>query len=77
MHSRTRRNRSLVTASALAALMPFLAACGEEDPTVPIGTVVADFSLLDVNPNSVSLGDSVSPRGSLGQISAWYFGQAT
>jgi hypothetical protein len=55
----------------------FLVACGEEDPTVPIGTVVADFSLLDVNPNSVSLGDSLSPRGSLGQISAWYFGHAT
>ena len=57
--------------------MTFLVACGEEDPTVPIGTVVADFSLLDVNPNSVSLGDSLSPRASLGQISAWYFGHAT
>ncbi len=77
MHSRTRRTRSLAVVTALTTLVTFLAACGEEDPTVPIGTLVADFSLLDVNPNSASLGDSVSPRGSLGQISAWYFGHAT
>ena len=77
MQSRFRSEPARVVALALMAFVVVLAACGEDDPTVPIGIVVADFSLLDVNPNSSSLGDSISPRGSLGQISAWYFGHAT
>lgn len=77
MQFRSRPEPARVVALALTAFVVVLAACGEDDPTVPTGIVVADFSLLDVNPNSPSLGDSISPRGSLGQISAWYFGHAT
>jgi len=36
-----------------------------------------DFSLPDVNANSTRYQETVSPRDYLGQISAWYFGQAT
>jgi hypothetical protein len=36
-----------------------------------------DFSLQDVNPNSSTSGQLVSPRNYLDQISAWYFGHAT
>jgi hypothetical protein len=38
---------------------------------------VSDFSLLDVNPNSTTYEESVSPRDYLEQVSAWYFGHAT
>ena len=40
-------------------------------------TAVADFSLTDVNPNSSTYGQEVSPRDYLGEASAWYFGHAT
>lgn len=36
-----------------------------------------DFGLVDVNPNSVTSGKTISPRDYTGQISAWYFGHAT
>ena len=36
-----------------------------------------DFSLSDVNPNSQTRDQQVSPRQHLGRISAWYFGHAT
>jgi hypothetical protein len=36
-----------------------------------------DFSLPDVNPNSATSGEMVSPRQFRGRISAWYFGAAT
>ena len=38
---------------------------------------VPDFSLVDVNPNSATYNQNVSPRDYLGQTSAWYFGHAT
>ena len=38
---------------------------------------VADFSLLDVNPSSPSVGEAVSPRDTLGRVSLWFFGHAT
>lgn len=38
---------------------------------------MADFSLVDVNPNSTTYNDRVSPRQFIGQMSAWYFGHAT
>lgn len=41
------------------------------------GSVVAGFSLTDVNPNSVTFNQSVSPSDFLQQASAWYFGHAT
>lgn len=49
-----------------------LAACGESDLAR-----VPDFQLLDVNPNSSTFGESVSPRAHLGHVTAWYFGSAT
>ena len=36
-----------------------------------------DFSLTDVNPNSPTKDQAVSPRDYLEQVSAWYFGHAT
>jgi hypothetical protein len=38
---------------------------------------MADFSLVDVNHNSASHNQAVSPRDYLDQVSAWYFGHAT
>jgi hypothetical protein len=38
---------------------------------------VNNFSLPDVNPNSDTTGEMVSPRDYLGQVTAWYFGHAT
>ena len=37
---------------------------------------VADFRLLDVNPNSVRSNSLVSPRDYLLQVSGYYFGAA-
>ena len=39
--------------------------------------VEPDFSLADVNPNSATHAQNVSPRACIGKISAWYFGAAT
>ena len=39
--------------------------------------VVADFSLIDVNPTSETYNQAVSPTDYRGQVSAWYFGFAT
>jgi hypothetical protein len=69
------RFRALAGALVLLSLL----ACGkketlrpaDEDPPVP------DFSLVDVNPNSPTHGQSVSPRQSLNEVSAWYFAWAT
>ncbi len=36
-----------------------------------------DFALFDLNPNSPTSGEQVSPRQFLGEISAWYFGHST
>lgn len=36
-----------------------------------------DFSLTDVNPNSPTSGQAVSPRDYLEQVSAWYFAHST
>ena len=38
---------------------------------------VSDFSLVDVNPNSETYNQAISPRDYLGEVSAWYFGHAT
>jgi hypothetical protein len=37
-------------------------------------TVISDFSLIDVNANSPTHAQSVSPRDYLNQVSAYYFG---
>lgn len=80
MTSHTGLSARLATLSALAALVLFPACKDEtfEPPNGPGPTgVVPDFALVDVNPNSQTSGQTVSPRNHLGQISAWYFGHAT
>lgn len=39
--------------------------------------IVADFSLLDVNPTSSTFNQLVSPRDFDSVVSAWYFGRST
>ena len=54
----------------IAAL--FLASCsGGGQPPVP------DFALQDVNPNSASYLETVSPRDHMQHATAWYFGTST
>jgi hypothetical protein len=57
----------------------FVPGCGDDDPAKPDPPtgLVPDFSLLDVNPNSPSYSQVVSPRQEQGKVSAWYFGYAT
>ncbi len=40
-------------------------------------TAVADFSLEDLNPSSVTYGQPVSPRDTLEAVSGWYFVHAS
>jgi hypothetical protein len=47
-----------------------------DDPVEP-GEVVADWTLNDLNTNSATSGQGVSPRQYQGRISAWYFAHAT
>lgn len=47
------------------------------EPPVPDAEALLDFSVIDVNANSVRYQAAVSPRDYLGQISAWYFGLST
>ena len=41
------------------------------------GSQVAEFALTDVNPNSATYNQQVSPSDYLQQVSAWYFGHST
>ena len=69
---------SLVLALWIALLM--MPGCGDDEDSPnqpPDGTVAADFTLLDVNANSGTFEQGVSPRQFEGKISAWYFGAAT
>jgi len=60
----------------LALGLLLAAACGGGGGTS--GPVLApDFQLQDVNPNSTTTGQDVSPRDYLGTTSAYYFGAAT
>ncbi|MBJ42347.1 MAG: hypothetical protein CMJ80_03480 [Planctomycetaceae bacterium] len=61
-------SRQLLTADAIIAVNEV--AEGESN-------LVADFSLTDVNPNSATYNQSISPRDYLGQTSVWYFGHST
>jgi len=56
-----------------------LIGCGHGQPLQPLPpeTLAPDFSLQDVNPNSATRSQLVSPRAQLGKVSAWYFGHAT
>ena len=70
-----------VLALLLGALI-LLAGCKDEktlvtDPIVTSSDLVEDFTLLDVNPNSTTHDQPVSPRDYMQKVSAWYFGHAT
>jgi hypothetical protein len=60
-------------------LLPFAlvlaAACGGGGSSEP--TLAPDFQLEDVNPNSPTTAQDVSPRDYLGNTGAFYFGAAT
>ena len=43
----------------------------------PGANAVPDFLLADINPNSSTVGQNISPRDYLQQISGWYFIKAT
>ncbi len=44
---------------------------------VAVGWLVSDFSVVDVNPNSATYNQAVSPKDYLKQVSGWYFGHST
>ena len=70
------------TAVILGSLLLFIG-CGEDstDPVTPpvdnTGKIAPDFSLKDVNVNSSTHDQDVSPRDYLQKVSGWYFGSAT
>ena len=43
----------------------------------PGPNAVPDFLLADINPNSSTMGQNISPRDYLQQVSGWYFIKAT
>jgi len=57
-------------------LVPLLSgACGEG--STPVSEVLPDFHLADLNPNSSTFGQEISPRDHLQKVSGWYFIHAT
>jgi hypothetical protein len=50
---------------------------GGGESGIPVGALVSDFSLQDVNPASPTADQPVSPRDYLQRVSGWYFGHAT
>lgn len=77
--SRRRLARHARLSPAVLLLLATLLGCGHAAKKViaPGPSEVPDFSLADVNPNSPTTGQAVSPRQQAGKISAWYFGHAT
>ena len=49
----------------------------DTDSMGPGPNAVVDFSLPDTNPSSPTVGQTVSPRDYLQQVSGWYFIKAT
>lgn len=70
---------------AVAAGLLLVLACGDDKspneppppPPPPPPAQMPDFTLVDVNPNTATSGQAVSPRQYQQKISAWYFGHAT
>lgn len=58
--------------------LPLLfAACNGSDALPFAPQAAPEFQLQDVNPNSLTTGQPVSPRNYTGMVTAWYFGYAT
>jgi len=74
-----RRSIRLLFALALVVAL----GCGHDSPSSPDSGVsvttgaAPDFRLVDVNPNSATHDQLVSPRRYLHKVSAWYFGHST
>ena len=77
-------NRLRIARTFLAVLLgagALILGCSETEkstnslPDLP--EVMPDFSLADVNPNSATHTQLVSPRNYLGKVSAYYFGHST
>lgn len=72
----------LLRSLALGALVVAVG-CGEDTPSAPGRSIelpdsaAAAFSLVDVNPNSATHLQRISPRHFVGSVSAWYFGHST
>lgn len=67
---------------AFVSAVFFAVGCSEDSTNLPgykdlNGDPVPAFSLIDVNPNSATHDQAVSPRDFSGKVSAWYFGSAT
>lgn len=62
---------------ALWAILVWAAACRDDSGSDSPLPILPDFSLTDVNPNSATYTQKVSPRDYLDKVSAWYFGHAT
>jgi hypothetical protein len=58
--------RALLSADGIAAIV----STAEAENS----SVISDFSLVDVNVNSATHAQSLSPRDYLNQVSAYYFG---
>ena len=63
----------------VALVVLVVAGCAKKhDPVRPDPNQPApDFTLVDQNPSSTTVGQGVSPRQYLHKVSAWYFGHAT
>lgn len=77
---RPRATPLAILAAAILAFVP--SGCSDDDgpkapPPPPPGELMPDFQLPDVNPNSATHGQQVSPRQHLQKVSAWYFGHST
>lgn len=75
-----RRESFLRFALPLLALLVLFGCDEEKKTTKPEETPperVPDFAIVDVNPNSATYGDTISPRLFLGKVSCWYFGHST
>jgi hypothetical protein len=53
-----------------------MAGTGGQGGSMP-PTIAPDFGIADVNPNSATSGQTISPRDYVGKVSAWYFGHST
>ncbi len=58
------------------AIAIFATGCSDSTPTGASG-LMPDFRITDVNPNSTTFNQKVSPRSYIGSVSAWFFGHAT